>query len=124
MPVVVTEAGPTSYQSGQEAARRVFGRSEAPDGVFCVTDLLALGFMDVARQEFGIAIPDDLCVVGFDDIEQAGWASYQLTTFRQPLDPMADEVVDLLLEPERAVSERRMIEPIPVWRRSVRPGRR
>jgi len=122
--VVVTEAGPTSYESGQEAARRVFGRSEAPDGVFCVTDLLALGFMDVARQDFGLKIPDDLCVVGFDDIEQAGWASYQLTTFRQPLNPMADEVVDLLLQPQRAVSERRMIEPIPVWRRSVRPGKR
>ncbi|MBB4051173.1 DNA-binding LacI/PurR family transcriptional regulator [Devosia subaequoris] len=122
--VVVTEAGPTSYESGQEAARRVFGRSEAPDGVFCVTDLLALGFMDVARRDFGLAIPDDLCVVGFDDIEQAGWASYQLTTFRQPLNPMADEVVDLLLQPQRAVSERRMIEPIPVWRRSVRPGKR
>lgn len=122
--VVVIEAGPTGYQSGQEAARRLFGRSQAPDGVFCVTDLLALGFMDVARQEFGLSVPDDLCVVGFDDIEQAGWASYQLTTFRQPLDPMADEVVDLLLQPQRAVTERRMIEPIPVWRRSVRPGPR
>jgi DNA-binding LacI/PurR family transcriptional regulator len=79
--------------------------------------------MDVARLDFGLSIPEDLCVIGFDDIEQAGWASYQLTTFRQPLNPMADEVVELLLRPEMAVSERRMIEPIPVWRRSVRPGR-
>ncbi|MHA6298231.1 LacI family DNA-binding transcriptional regulator [Devosia sp. CAU 1758] len=121
LPVTVIEAGPTGYGSGQEAARRMFGRSEAPEGVFCVTDLLALGFMDVARLEFGLDIPADLCVVGFDDIEQAGWASYQLTTFRQPLDPMADEVVDLLLHPDRVATERRMIEPIPVWRRSVRP---
>lgn len=124
MPVSVAEAGPTGYSSGQEAARRVFGRSQAPDGVFCVTDLLALGFMDVARREFGLAIPEDLCVIGFDDIEQAGWESYQLTTFRQPLDPMADEVVDLLLRPGLAGTERRVIEPIPVWRRSVRPGPR
>src|SRR5690606_8906055 len=63
MKVVVTETGPTAYESGQEAARRVFGRSAPPDGVFCVTDLLALGFMDVARKEFGLTIPQDLCVV-------------------------------------------------------------
>ena len=118
--VTVTESGPTSYLSGQEAARRVFGRSNAPDGVFCVTDLLALGFMDVARLEFGLRIPQDLCVVGFDDIEQAGWASYQLTTFSQPVDLIAAEVVELLLRPDTAGVERRVIEPVPVWRRSVR----
>ena len=122
LPVAVTEAGPTHYASGRDAARRVFGRSQAPDGVFCVTDLLALGFMDVARREFGLAIPRDLCVVGFDDIEQAGWDSYRLTTFSQPLDAMADEVVDLLLRPAPGSAQRRIIEPVPVWRHSVRPG--
>ncbi|RYE77684.1 MAG: LacI family transcriptional regulator, partial [Hyphomicrobiales bacterium] len=54
--VSVTSAGPTTYASGAEAARRLFGRSSAPDGVFCVTDLLALGFMDAARQDFGLKI--------------------------------------------------------------------
>ncbi|MFD2649723.1 substrate-binding domain-containing protein [Devosia albogilva] len=122
MSVTITEAGPTTYQSGQEAARRLFGRSQAPDGVFCVTDLLALGFMDTARLEFGLRIPEDLCVVGFDDIEQAGWQSYQLTTFAQPLDIMADAVVELLLNPGLGDGSRRIIEPIPVWRRSVRPA--
>ncbi len=120
--VTVTEAGPTTYQSGQEAARRMFGRSNAPDGVFCVTDLLALGFMDTARLEFGIRIPEELCVVGFDDIEQAGWQSYQLTTFAQPLDIMADTVVELLLHPGAGDTTRRIIEPTPIWRRSVRPA--
>ena len=119
--VTVTEAGPTSYASGQEAARRMFGRSQAPDGVFCVTDLLALGFMDAARQEFGLLIPEDLCIIGFDDIEQAGWDSYRLTTFSQPLDAMADEVVALLMSSAGAVRPPRLIEPTPVWRRSVRP---
>ncbi|HEV7345572.1 MAG TPA: substrate-binding domain-containing protein [Devosia sp.] len=121
--VTVTAAGPTSYASGAEAARRVFGRSNAPDGVFCVTDLLALGFMDVARIEFGLKIPQDLCVVGFDDIEQAAWHSYQLTTFAQPLEAMASEVVDLLLRPEISATTRQIVEPLPVWRSSVRPGK-
>lgn len=124
MEVAVFETGPTGYSSGFEAGRRAFGRSNSPDGVFCVTDLLALGFMDAAQHEFGIHIPDDLCVVGFDDIEQAGWESYRLTTFSQPLKAMADQVLDLLLDPQSAGSERILFEPIPRWRKSVRPGPR
>ncbi|WP_345890863.1 LacI family DNA-binding transcriptional regulator [Devosia oryzisoli] len=120
--VTVTMAGPTTYESGADAARRLFGRSNGPDGVFCVTDLLALGFMDVARDEFGLRIPEDLCVVGFDDIEQADWRAYQLTTFAQPLEAMATHVVDLLNDSEGASSDRKLFEPIPIWRRSVRPG--
>ncbi|ODT80212.1 MAG: LacI family transcriptional regulator [Pelagibacterium sp. SCN 64-44] len=120
--VAVFETGPTGYGSGFEAGRRAFGRSNSPDGVFCVTDLLALGFMDAATHEFGLAIPRDVCVVGFDDIEQAAWQSYRLTTFSQPLSEMADQVVDLLLDPESAGSERILFEPIPRWRKSVRPG--
>lgn len=120
--VTVYETGPTGYASGFEAARRAFGRSNGPDGVFCVTDLLALGFMDAAMHEFKLSIPQDLCVVGFDDIEQASWESYRLTTFAQPLEAMADQVLELLLHPESAGSGRILFEPTPRWRRSVRPG--
>ncbi|KKB81131.1 LacI family transcriptional regulator [Devosia soli] len=120
--VSVIAAGPTSYASGSEAARRIFGRSRAPDGVFCVTDLLAMGFMDTARFEFDLHVPEDLCIVGFDDIEEAAWQSYRLTTFSQPLDEMADHVVALVLDPGMAGAERRIFEPVPVWRKSVRPS--
>jgi DNA-binding LacI/PurR family transcriptional regulator len=119
--VAITRAGPTSYASGIEAARRIFGRSKGPDGVFCVTDLLAMGLMDAARHEFGLRIPDDLCVVGFDDIEQASWESYGLTTFAQPLEEMAAYVATLLSTAGTAAGERRVFEPQPVWRKSVRP---
>lgn len=118
--VSVTRAGPTSYGSGLDAGRRVFGRSDGPDGVFCVTDLLALGFMDAARHEFGLRIPEDVCVVGFDDIEEAGWESYRLTTFAQPLEAMAEHVARLLTVGPEDGSRRRSFEPVPVWRRSVR----
>jgi DNA-binding LacI/PurR family transcriptional regulator len=118
--VTVTAAGLTSYGSGVDAGRRLFARSNGPDGVFCVTDLLALGFMDAARHEFGLRIPDDLCIVGFDDIEQAGWESYRLTTFAQPLSELADQALQLLANPEAGAPEPRLIEPVPVWRRSVR----
>ncbi len=124
VPVSVTAAGPTSYASGLEAARRLFGRSQAPDGVFCVTDLLALGFMDGARDEFRLDIPGDLCVIGFDDIAEADWRAYRLTTFSQPLAEMAEHVVALIVQPSRTGEARRVFEPMPVWRNSVRPAAR
>lgn len=122
--ISIWKEGLSSYRSGYDAALKMFARSQAPDGVFCVTDLLALGFMDAARHAFGLRIPRDLCLVGFDNIEQAGWQSYQLTTFEQPLDQMASHVVDLLSLPEPAdrpsVRTAAVFEPVPIWRHSVR----
>ena len=118
----LVRVGPTSYASGVEAARRLFSRSNAPDGVFCVTDLLALGFMDAARHEFGLSIPRDLCVVGFDDIEQANWDSYKLTTFAQPAVEMVDHIAALLGADNTAPAERRVFAATPVWRKTVRPN--
>jgi DNA-binding LacI/PurR family transcriptional regulator len=117
----LVRVGPTNYGSGVEAARRLFSRSNSPDGVFCVTDLLALGFMDAARNEFGLDVPRDLCVVGFDDIEQANWESYRLTTFRQPAAEMVDHIAALLTS-DGAAAERRVFAATPVWRKTVRPN--
>ena len=77
--------------------------------------------MDAARHEFGLRIPADLCVVGFDDIDQANWESYRLTTFRQPVDQMAEHVVGLLGGTIPAAAGRTVLQPQPVWRKSVRP---
>ena len=86
---------------GFEAGRQLLSGSGRPDAAFCVTDLLACGFMDAARREFGLDVPADLCVIGFDDIEQAGWASYDLTTFRQPIGAIADRIMTLDLRSGR-----------------------
>jgi DNA-binding LacI/PurR family transcriptional regulator len=118
--VEVVFAGPTSYQSGQEAARQVLARSNAADAAFCVTDLLALGFMDSARLEFDLNIPRDCCVIGFDDIDQGGWDSYGLTTFRQPINQIARHI-SRLLDNEEAAGEGVTFETQLIWRRSVRP---
>lgn len=129
--VLTVEADATSYRAGLEAAKRVYARSTPPDGIFCVTDLLALGFMDGARFEFGLRIPEELCVVGFDNIEQASWGAYRLTTFEQPVEKIANHVVALLTEveqlaeagkrPDPAARAEAVFEPVAVWRRSVRP---
>jgi len=117
-------AGPTSYASGLEAARRVLAKGPPPDAAFCVNDLLALGFMDGARQDFGLRIPEDLCVTGFDDIEQAGWQSYGLTTFRQPYAAMAERIAALVSAPRDDADPGRTIALAAelILRRSLRPG--
>jgi DNA-binding LacI/PurR family transcriptional regulator len=89
--VRVWQEGPTDYGSGRAAARALLDDSDL-DGVFCVTDLLALGFLDGARERRR-RVPADLCVIGFDDIPQAGWHAYRLTTFRQPVDALCEAVM-------------------------------
>jgi DNA-binding LacI/PurR family transcriptional regulator len=87
--------GPTDYRSGYEAALDLL-KDSTVDGVFCVTDLLALGFLDAARSECRRRIPDDLSVIGFDDIPQAAWSAYRLTTFRQASADLATAVMDAI----------------------------
>lgn len=121
--VVIKRSGPTAYQSGLEAGRALLSGSQRPEGIFCVTDLLACGLMDAARHEFRMRIPEELCVVGFDDIDQSGWGSYNLTTFRQPIDRICDHICDLLEhDPAEAPGTRlHSFQTAPVWRGSVRP---
>jgi DNA-binding LacI/PurR family transcriptional regulator len=86
------ERAATDYQTGREAALALLAQGGV-DGVFCVTDLLALGFLDAARFECGRSVPQDLSVMGFDDIPEAAWSAYRLTTFRQPVDELATAVI-------------------------------
>jgi DNA-binding LacI/PurR family transcriptional regulator len=122
--VLVSRKRRTSYESGTEGARTLFAGASRPDGVFCTTDLIACGFMDAARHEFRLDVPEQVCVVGFDDIEQAGWASYRLTTFAPPIDKLAARVVELVTtegeDPRAPV--RTTFEADFIWRDTVRPG--
>ena len=72
-------------------------RAEGPDSIFCANDITALGALDAARQA-GISVPEQLSVIGFDDIPAASWGAYALTTVRQPVNTMIDLSVRALLE--------------------------
>ncbi len=76
--------------------------------------------MDAARHQFNLAIPSELCVVGFDDIEQASWSSYNLTTFAQPVERIAAEAVIWLDQVAPAQANSRRLDAELVWRGSVR----
>ncbi|WP_434360936.1 LacI family DNA-binding transcriptional regulator [Parasalinivibrio latis] len=116
----VVRIGETSYESGSQLAVEILSQSSHPDAVFCATDLLACGFIDTARNKFGIRIPEDISVVGFDDIAQAGWAGYDITTFRQPVEEIAELAISFINEDGASKSVR--VEPQFVIRSTVRPA--
>ncbi|MEM7802330.1 MAG: LacI family DNA-binding transcriptional regulator [Chloroflexota bacterium] len=93
---VLIEHGSYSYRSGHDAALRMLDREDRPDALFCAADVMALGAMDAARFELGINIPDELSVVGYDDIPMAGWPTYDLTTVRQSAQAMSEAAIDLI----------------------------
>lgn len=92
----VEGVGGFCYDGGVQAARTMLARSPRPTAVFCANDAMAMGVLDVARQDFGLAIPGDLAVVGFDDATAAAWLSYQLTTVRQPVETVISAAMELL----------------------------
>lgn len=98
-PVVAAEQ---SYRGGRTAFLAHLCAAERPDAVFCVNDQLALGVLDACRFDLGLACPDDVSVVGFDDVSEAGHQSFSLTTVRQQVDAMARATVDLLLRRRKA----------------------
>lgn len=120
--LTIERFGPTGYQSGAALAQRILTAPIRPDGVFCATDLIALGFMDTARQDFKLRIPDDLCVMGFDNIEQASWGAYQLTTFAQPIDEIAQRAVKWLISSEsvEGIGATITLDPELIWRDTMR----
>ena len=82
-----------NYDGGAEAAAAFVDSGIAADGVFCVNDYLALGFLDEVRRSSSIRIPQDLRVIACDDIAEAAWSGYDLTTLRQDPRAMADAAI-------------------------------
>jgi DNA-binding LacI/PurR family transcriptional regulator len=116
--VVAWSDGPTSYESGYQAGCDLL-RDKRIDGAFCVTDLLALGFLDAARIEMHRRVPQDVSVVGFDDIPQASWKSYELTTIEQSLSTLTANVLTALETDEPAT--RLQVVPVSmIERKTVR----
>ena len=89
--------GDFSVTGGERAMNQLLDQRPGLDGVFAANDLMAVGAMQaiVAR---GFAVPDDVAVVGFDDVPVAAALRPQLTTVRQPLVRMGEEMATLLVD--------------------------
>ncbi|HBG5344607.1 TPA: LacI family DNA-binding transcriptional regulator [Clostridioides difficile] len=108
------ESANYDYDSGYEAGKRMLALSSPPTAIFCTSDLIAIGVMDAARFEYKLRVPEDLSVIGYDDIQMASWKSYNLTTIRQPLDLLIEKTINILkslLNEENPESVVEMLKP-------------
>ncbi|ANL36710.1 LacI family DNA-binding transcriptional regulator [Rhizobium phaseoli] len=122
--VTVQRGGDSDYDGGVTAGRALFSGTIKPDAVFCANDQIAFGLMDVVRQEARLRIPEDVAVIGFDDVPESAWLSYQLTTFRQDPLTMEQRAVALMerrLENPGAPAGYERVIPELVIRQSFRP---
>jgi len=89
--------GDFSIESGSVAAERLLGRRDPPSAIFCFNDEMAMGVLETARRRH-VRVPDDLSVVGFDDIRFARYTDPPLTTVAQPMRAIGEGTVRLLLQ--------------------------
>lgn len=89
--------GEFTLASGYGAMKVLLGKKERPTAVFCANDEMAIGAMQACRDE-GLTIPDDMSIVGFDDIVFAEYTSPRLTTIHQPRNEIGERVMTLMLE--------------------------
>lgn len=85
-----------SLTNGREGVKSLLSMKNAPTSLFCSNDFLAMGAMQGAR-DLGIKLPEDLSIVGFDDMQIASFITPALTTIRQPAYEMGELGVQVLL---------------------------
>ena len=95
-PALVRE-GTFSHQSGYQHTRELLRLPDPPTAIVCGNDVVAFGALDAALS-LGVRVPEDVSVLGYDDIPMAAWEVFQLTTLRQPMGDMARAAVHMLAE--------------------------
>ena len=126
LPLFARAVGGYTFDGASAAARQIFAERDRPDALFVANDHMAFAVMDVLRGELRLKVPADISVAGYDDVPEAGWGGYSLTTVRQPGEAMVDATVAIMLEQvEKRVVDRRVAR-LPsqlIVRASTRPPR-
>lgn len=90
------EVGNFNSDEARQAARTMFSKQNFPDAVFVANDAMAIAVIDVIRFELGLQVPEQVSVVGYDDVPISSWPAYDLTTVRQPANRMVAETLSLI----------------------------
>lgn len=90
-----------NYEQSQasSAAITMMGERKKPDAIVVASDHMAFAVIDALRYGLHLNVPNDVSVVGFDDVPQSAWLAYQLTTVAQSVEKMVRATVDLLMTP-------------------------
>ncbi|HHH41437.1 MAG TPA: LacI family transcriptional regulator [Chloroflexi bacterium] len=111
------------FELGYHAALKLLRRASRPTAIFALTDVMAVGVLHAAAQ-LGVAVPEELSVMGFDDIPLAAYSIPGLTTVAQPIYRMGATAVEVLLQHIRdpqADTERIVLNTQLVFRKSTAP---
>lgn len=108
-----------SIAEGERAGARIIDTVRDFDAVFALNDLVALGLSNTLIRSYGVRIPEDLAVIGHDDIEFARFGPVELSSIRQPLAEMTEKAVEFLLGDDGEVARHAVFEPELVVRRST-----
>ncbi len=88
--------GQFDYTFGRNALPHLLKGRYPATAIFCANDIIAIGALQTAH-ELGIDVPSDMAFVGFDDIDQASWPVFNLTTIRVPFEALVQSAVDRIL---------------------------
>ena len=95
-PSVAIASGDYLYSGGFNAILELKDRGSIPDAIFCANDLMAIGALDALRRAVGLRVPQDVLVAGFDNVPEASWGAYDLTTVIQDGPLMVAEAMKIL----------------------------
>ena len=104
--------GDFQQPAGYTAAHTLLQLPEPPSAIFASNDVMAFGAMEAAR-DLGLRIPDDVSIIGFDDIPQSTHVNPPLTTVKQPLQEMGRVATQLLMECIRAGKPCQILTELP-----------
>lgn len=90
------QQGNFTHPTGVHAAKQLFALAERPTAIFAANDDMAFGVLDAAKEQ-GIQVPEQLSVIGYDDVTAANYVFPKLTTIRQPLASIASRAVKELV---------------------------
>ncbi len=91
-------SGGYTYEEGMSAIEEILKIAPDVDACFCSNDLTALGVLDYLKYHTDKKVPEDISVVGFDNIPGASMLSYNLTTVHQPIETMIDVTIEMIYD--------------------------
>ena len=108
--------GDFTEDSGYAAGQEILGRADRPTAVFAANDAMAIGVLKALR-EGGLSVPDDVALVGFDDVPVAAYVTPGLTTARAPIREMGARAVEAVLDAvdqDAAGGDGQPVRPAPI----------
>ena len=123
MEMTVSYAKAYSFEAGREEMQRLLDTRKLAEAFFCGDDVLSIGVLS-AIEDAGLNVPEDIGIIGLNDMEMAGWQNINLTTIRQPVQQIINSSVELIvsmLEDPARYPEARLFPCEVIERGTLRP---